>query len=75
MVRENFRIEELLSTSNMRLPQKRALQDDLNDTPQPLWVEPCQNLYWELGFALIVLIPTKLDDTGEMTGSGSWFGP
>ena len=58
-VRKFFRNEELLSTSKMRLPQKRDLQDDSNDTPQPIWVEPCQNLYWGLGLAWIILILSK----------------
>ena len=49
MIAKIFRYEELLSTLKMRLPQKRAHQDDSNDTLQPIWVEPCQNIYCGLG--------------------------
>ena len=41
MIAKNFRYKELLSTLKMWLPQKRAHQDDSNDTPQPIWLEPC----------------------------------
>ena len=43
-VRKIFPNEKLLSTSKIRLPRKRSLQDGSNDTPQPIWIEPCQNL-------------------------------
>ena len=42
MIAKNFRYEELLSALKMRLPQKRAHQDDSNDTPHHKWVKPCQ---------------------------------
>ena len=58
-MRKIFPNEELLSTLKMRLPQKRALQDDSNDTPQPIGVEPYQNLYWGLRLDWIILIPSK----------------
>ena len=43
----------------MRLPWKRVHQDDSNDTPQPMWVELCQNLYCGLRLAWIILIHRK----------------
>ena len=58
--RKIFRNALLLSTLKMRLPQKRALRDDSNDTPQPMWVEPGQNLYSGLGLACIILILSVL---------------
>ena len=58
-LRKIFPNEEFLSTQKMRLPQKRVHQDDSNDTPQPMWVEPCQNLYCGLRLAWIILIHSK----------------
>ena len=58
-VRKIFLNKEFLSTQKMRLPQKWVHQDDSNDTPQPMWVEPCQNLYCGLRLAWIILIYGK----------------
>ena len=58
-VRKIFLNKEFLSTQKMRLPRKRVHQDDSNDTPQPMWVEPCQNLYCGLRLAWIILIHSK----------------
>ena len=58
-VRKIFLNNEFLSTQKMRLPQKRVHQDHSNDTPQPMWVEPCQNLYCGLRLAWIILIQSK----------------
>ena len=55
-VRKIFRNKEFLSTPKLRLPWKRVHQDDSNDTPQPMWVEPCQNLYCGLGLSRLILI-------------------
>ena len=58
-VRKIFLNKEFLSTQKMRLPRKRAHQDDSNDTLQPMWVEPYQNLYCGLGLAWVILIHSK----------------
>ena len=58
-LRKIFLNKEFLSTQKMRLPQKRVHQDDSNDTPQPMLVEPCQNLYCGLGLFRLILIHSK----------------
>ena len=58
-VRKIFLNKEFLSTEKMRLPRKWVHQDDSNDTPQPMWVEPCLNLYCGLRLAWIILIHSK----------------
>ena len=57
--RKIFRNHQVQSFQKVELAQKRALKDDSNDTPQPIWVEPCQNLYWGLGLSRLILIPSK----------------
>ena len=47
---------EITNFSQPELPWKRANLDDSNDTPEPIWVEPCQNLYCGLGLSRLILI-------------------
>ena len=58
---------EFLPTQKMRLPQKWVHQDDSNDTPQPMWVESCQNLHCGLRLAWIILIHSKGFDRAQPT--------